>query len=545
MKVLAVIPARGGSKGIPRKNVRLMNGKPLIGYAIENAKSCNLITDVVVSTDDNEITDVALYYGADVIKRDESLAGDKITLDPVVHDAVVRCEAKNNCSYDIVVTLQPTSPLMKPETLQSALETFIQKNCETIISVVNRPHLSWGKNENGEYYPNYKARLNRQLLPPNYFETGAFFITQRRFVTENSRMGNSISVFEVPEVESTDIDSVADWVTCEAVLRRKKIVFRCDGYRMLGMGHIAHCLTLAYNMTEHDVLFVTREDCHEGLEKIKNSNMKYATIKNDTDFFGLLSDYHADIVVNDCLDTTDEYITELKKYADRIVTIEDLGTGIYKADAVINALYENKLRLPNVYSGEKYACLRDEFSLPGKSDINDEVKNILVLFGGTDPSNLTKKVYGLAHMPCFRKYNFTFLIGVGYNADENGIVSEPELGIEVVKGSNFISSYMRSADIAITSQGRTVFELATVGVPSIVMAQNEREMSHTFAQMDNGFLNLGLGANVSDETLKNTLCWLIDTPQIRNEMFTLMKKHDLRNGIRRVISIILNENIGD
>lgn len=545
MKILAVIPARGGSKGIPRKNVRLMNGKPLIGYAIENAKSCGCITDVVVSTDDEEIMDVASYYGADVIKRDERLSGDKITLDPVVYDAVVQCETKNNCSYDIVITLQPTSPLMKPETLSRALETFIQGNCETLISVVNRPHLSWGKNESGEYYPNYRERLNRQLLPPNYFETGAFFITQRKFVTENSRMGNSISVFEVSEDESTDIDSVSDWVTCEAVLKRKRIVFRCDGYRMLGMGHIFHCLTLAYNMTAHDVLFVTREDCQEGLEKIKNSNMKYAVIKSNTDFFEMLDDYHADIVVNDCLDTTDEYITELKKHVKRVVSIEDLGTGIYKADAVINALYENKLRLPNVYSGERYACLRDEFSLPGKQCISAEVKNILVLFGGTDPSNLTKRVYDLAHMPCFSKYNFTFLTGVGYNAKENGIVSVPELGIKIVEGSSFISSYMRQADIAITSQGRTVFELATIGVPSIVMAQNEREMLHTFAQMDNGFLNLGLGVNVSDETLKNTLCWLIDTPQIRNEMFTLMRKHDLKNGIFRVISIILGENIGD
>lgn len=77
------------------------------------------------------------------------------------------------------------------------------------------------------------------------------------------------------------------------------------------------------------------------------------------------------------------------------------------------------------------------------------------------------------------------------------------------------------------------------------MVQNEREMLHTFAQMDNGFLNLGLGINVSEETLKNTLCWLIDTPQIRNEMFMLMRRHDIKNGIHRVISIILDENIGD
>ncbi len=99
---------------------------------------------------------------------------------------------------------------------------------------------------------------------------------------------------------------------------------------------------------------------------------------------------------------------------------------------------------------------------------------------------------------------------------------------------------MQQADIAFTSQGRTVYELASLGIPSIVLAQNERELLHTFAQMPNGFMNLGLGKDISEETIKNTLEWLIQTPQIREEMRNLMLKSNLKEGLNRELELILN-----
>lgn len=103
--VLAVIPARGGSKGIPRKNVRLMNGKPLIYYAIHNAKNCSSIDDVVVSSDDEEILKIASSYGVENMTRDSELAKDAVTLDPVIYDAVCTMEKKKGIQYDVVITL--------------------------------------------------------------------------------------------------------------------------------------------------------------------------------------------------------------------------------------------------------------------------------------------------------------------------------------------------------------------------------------------------------------------------------------------------------
>lgn len=281
--VLAVIPARGGSKGIPRKNVRLMNGKPLIYYAIHNAKNCSSIDDVVVSSDDEEILKIASSYGVETMTRDSELAKDAVTLDPVIYDAVCTMEKKKGIQYDVVITLQVTSPLLSSDTLDKALESFLASSDDTYISVVNKPHLSWTKKD-GCYVPNYEKRLNRQQLPPNYLETGAFLITRRECMEVNSRIGKKVSVYEMPEREAVDIDAASDWVLCEYELKKKRIILRADGYKELGMGHIYHCLTLAYNLTGQEILFVTKEQHEPGLKKLQEANMPVHTIKSDEEF---------------------------------------------------------------------------------------------------------------------------------------------------------------------------------------------------------------------------------------------------------------------
>lgn len=546
MNILAVIPARGGSKGIPRKNVRLMAGKPLIYYAIHNAQVCDGITDVAVTSDDEEILNIAKTYGAVALTRDSGLAKDAVTLDPVIYDAVLQMEQLKGIQYDVVVTLQPTSPVLRAETLEEAVKSFVAGEDDTYISAVNKPHLAWSQNEEG-YYPLYKERLNRQQLPPNYLEAGAFLISKREYVTVNSRLGKKISVYEIPEAEAVDIDAVADWIVCESVLNRKKIVLRADGYKKIGMGHIYHCLALAYNLIGHEIMFVTKEGCEAGIQKLKDSFLPMTVVKNDEGFFEFLKEYKPDIVVNDCLDTTEEYIKTLKTLCKRVVSIEDMGTGIAYADVVINALYQGdkKKDASHIYSGEKYICLRDEFLIASPKEFSKEVKNVLVLFGGTDPSNLTSVIYNLAQKS-HEKYpdmHFTFLVGIGYDCEKNGIVTKEDCNITVIQDSSSVSQYMKEADLAFTSQGRTVYEFASLGVPAIVLAQNEREQLHTFAQMENGFFNLGLGSRVAVETIEQTFDFLVNTPTMRAEMRRLMllHEHNLKNGVQREINLILGE----
>ena len=110
-----------------------MNGKPLISYAIRTALASSFQPEVYVSTDSDEIADISVKYGAKVIKRDESLARDATTLDPVIYDALIRIEKENCCKYDLVVTMQPTSPLTKSITLDNAIKTFSEKKYKFVM----------------------------------------------------------------------------------------------------------------------------------------------------------------------------------------------------------------------------------------------------------------------------------------------------------------------------------------------------------------------------------------------------------------------------
>ena len=168
MKIVAIIPARAGSRGIPNKNIRIIGDNPLIYYSIMNAIKSTMITDVTVSTDSPEVRIIAQQMGVSVHWRDASLCGDDVTLDAVVADAIPKDQ-----KWDYIVTMQPTSPTLRVTTLDTAIKYTIENNLDTVISAINMPHLSWGVKD-GKKVPNYIKRLNRQYLPPCYMCRSAF-----------------------------------------------------------------------------------------------------------------------------------------------------------------------------------------------------------------------------------------------------------------------------------------------------------------------------------------------------------------------------------
>jgi len=546
MRTLIVIPARGGSKRIPRKNVRIMCGKPLIVYSIENARALRdelgLDVDVAVSTDDEELGGIVKKHGVEVIARPAELATDKVTLDPVIYHAVCYMEDRKAIKYDTVITMQATSPTLKKETVAAAIKFFAESEWDTVISATNKPHLSWGVDKDGRIVKNYEKRLNSQELPANYLETGGFLITRRECVNENGRIGEKVNIFEISEDEAVDIDTYSDWVLCENILKRKKIMFRTVGKRKVGMGHVYRCLTLAYKLTGHELLFVADKESDIGIERIKESNFPIITVADDAEFEAVLSREKPDILINDILDTSAEYMTMVTKYARRVVNFEDVGDGAKYADAVINALYEKGERLHNEFYGSKFFCIRDEFLEESPKEFSEDVENIMVIFGGSDPSDLTGRLYDICKLLHQKhpRINFHFLLGFAYPYADK-IVTDEENQIYIHTDVKRVSAYMSKMDLAITSQGRTVYELASMGVPSIVLAQNEREAEHVFAGIQNGFINLGLGSQTDAVTIISTIRWLITTPNVRKEMRKLQLAKDFSKGHERVIRLILDD----
>ena len=540
MKLLVVIPVRGQSKGIPRKNVRLMNGIPLMVYSMRTADLLKekYDSDVVITTEDEEIKEVAGQYGMEVVERPEELAGDAVTLDPVIYHAVTASEASKNKTYDIVITMQATSPTLRAVTLQNAVESFISGVADTMISAVNEPHLSWGY-DGDELTPNYEKRVNRQQLPKHFKETGGFLITRRECITETGRIGKKVTVYEVPKNEAIDIDNDHDWKVCEAILSAKRILFRADGEEKLGMGHIYRCLSLAYHLTGHELLFVTKKDYPLGVKKLQDSYFKLRIIEKDEELYSILDEFKPDILVNDILNVSVEYMKEVKSRVPRVINFEDRGNGAALADCVINALYTNG-KGTNIYQGSDYFFIRDEFLTAKPKEFSREVKNVVVLFGGSDPSNLTGKTYKILQQMAekHQEIEFHIITGFGYKY-KNEIQDDVAHKIYIHNDVKRVSKYLAEADLAITSQGRTIFELACMGVPAVVLAQNSRELSHVFASFSNGFINLGLGSQQQDETIHSTIEWLINTPSVRKEMRELLLDKDFKQGQKNVLELIL------
>jgi CMP-N-acetylneuraminic acid synthetase len=162
-EILAIIPARGGSKGIPRKNISLLNGKPLIAHSIKAVLNSGYFDDVFVSTDDDEIAEIATLYGAKVVERPGDLAGDKIPLDPVIFHAVNHLEKEKKIRYDYICTIQPTCPLLSTDSLNKAIETMYAGDYDTLISVVDETHLYWRKKDRRYFSNQMPKKIFKEL----------------------------------------------------------------------------------------------------------------------------------------------------------------------------------------------------------------------------------------------------------------------------------------------------------------------------------------------------------------------------------------------
>ncbi len=541
-KILVVIPARGGSKGIPRKNIRLLNNKPLISYSIDIAKSSEYVDDVVVTTDDSEIALLSEKFGASVIRRSEELAGDEVPLDPVIYDAMIQKEKLAFDEYDIVITLQPTSPLLKTSTLDKAIEKFDDFAIDSVLSVVDDRHLSWGYDESNErYFPNYIERKNRQYLPKDFRETGAILATRRHFVHEDSRLGTNIDLIEVSRQESVDIDNYEDWWIAENYLQKKKIAIVVNAYNEIGTGHVYRCLSIASKLVFHDVLFLLDEQYELGINIVNNYNYPFKLYDDEDDLLNILRQYSPQLVINDILNTSREYITCLKNDGYFVVNFEDLGTGTEVADVIFDALYEHEVGEKNVFTGHKYYILKDEFYFQPQKIISGAVNNILITFGGSDPNNFTEKVID-SILSTNYDGRINVILGLGYQGLEQLIDKyESNQSIQIYQNVLDISEFMFKADIIFTSAGRTMYEVCSLGVPTICLCQNERELTHVFANESNGFINMGLGVDVGRQEIIDQFINLVNNYDLRLEMNKKMLSVDLKDGFENIWSIIREE----
>ena len=528
MKILAVIPARAGSKGIPNKNIRLVAGRPLVAYAIANALASRHITDVVVTTDSDMVRVVAEQMGARTIARSAELCGDAVTLDAVVHDAAIRFDC------DVVVTMQPT---LKAEPLDKAIDRFLDDGLDTLISAVNRPHLAWTRGADGGVVPAYERRLNRQYLPPHYAETGAFVIARRSAVTPQTRIGAKVGVFEVPEPESIDIDTYEDLAAAAMTLEDRRVAFYVNGNNRRGLGHVYRALELADEFWSKPDIYYDSNQTDRAVFGETTHNL--IPVNGIGELLNVLGRERYSLFINDVLDTSLDYMiavrTALPKA--RIVNFEDAGEGASRADLVFNALFSED-DAPNVRSGERYYISSKLFMFYHPAPVRDKVRDVFISFGGADPQNYSDRLLAIIAKEKYSGLNFHVVLGraktnVSELVERGGAMPNVEVLHDIVD----MPGVMTRCDIGITSRGRTGYELALLGIPAIAMAQNRREERHGFVCAENGFSYLGL--NPPDMLIENTLdAYVSMSAEERTRLRDMLLSHDLRNGRKRVMNLI-------
>lgn len=218
MKTIAIIPARGGSKRLPQKNIKLLGEIPLIAHSILYAQvNSAIIDDIYVSTDDEEIKRIALHLGAKVIDRPVSISGD---LEPTV-SALKHVLESIEIDVENIVLLQATNPLRPKKILEEAFEIYEKGNYDSLFSVTQN-YQKFGKIENEKYIPfNYKIGQRSQDLEPLFYENGLLYISKAKLILENKIISEEAFPFKVNHIfAGVDIDNHEDLEYAEYLFKK-------------------------------------------------------------------------------------------------------------------------------------------------------------------------------------------------------------------------------------------------------------------------------------------------------------------------------------
>lgn len=478
MPTLAVIPCRGGSKRIPRKWAQLAAGKPLLQHTIDIARAAKSIDRLVVSTEDKDIAAYARLRGVEVHERPAWLAADDIPLRDVVADIAGSMDWDGD-----IVLLQPTCPLLRPETVDRVVADWRLTGADWAITSHPDPHIFWFEGVPAT------PRVNSQQMGDEALsrESGAV-----QLFTERAARGviSTRTTIPIDPAEALDIDTHADLAAAQQALGRKTILFHVVASDEKGSGHLRRCLQLSDALSHHDVWWMPN-----GLE---------AWARQIADDHGIRFAEAPDaphLAVIDCLETADKLAPRYAAQGTPTVVFEPDGSdgrAIRFADLTIDE-----------FATPDLAILRPEFLCLPPFDVRPKAQNVLISFGGTDPTGMNSRVSKI----------------VRHGADATVLVAGRDL-------KESMAEMMCWADLVITSQGRTVHEAAAVGVPCLSVAVNERETRH--ARLP-GVVYLGLAHTLSDATILDTVNRLLGSYPLRVELSRTASKAIDGRGLGRVV----------
>lgn len=508
-----VIPAIKKNAVIPDQLVKKLAGVTLIQRAIDIARGVVSAQDIIVVTDSQEICLICERNGV----RFRYYAGLRFaSLDIIAEMRGVLEEL--GAVYQHLIIYRASCPLVHWVDIDDAYRHFVTADADCLVTVKSVRHRIWEMRQ---------GRLEGLLSDETselVVESKALIILKTKALM-SGRIGYTVPYFL--NDRAIEINGYQDWWICERLLTRRHVVFVVAGYPAIGMGHIFRSLMLAHEIAHHKISFVCTRESELAAASIAAKDYK-TTLQEGPLWRDVLA-LKPDLVINDMLDTDRTYMEHLKAAGIPVANFEDEGNGAVLADLVINALYEipaysGAMEHPSrALYGHRYFCLRDEFLQARQNSFHESVRCVLITFGGTDLPDFTRKTLEIVEPICREQHiAIRVVTGPGYAHRESLTVylaslQNPLLCFEYA--TNVMSRMMENVDLAICSAGRTVYELAHMRIPAIVLAQHEREARHTFARARNGFLYMGIMQEFRTDRLKRAFLGLLNKPSYRHRLY--------------------------
>lgn len=482
--MLAIIPARKGSVGVPGKALRTVGGIPLILRTLQTVEAAKVADRIVVSTDCPDIEAFCRLRGYEVLRRPDELGADDV---PIMDVAL---HARRWAEYEGQVAIfQPTCPLLTPATVRKVVEEYNRRKLDWAITVAKDPHIHW---EQDPMPTLLTRRVQRQDLKV-FVESGAVQLFNSAFDWPAEDEEARIGVIEIPKREALDIDTPDDLMLAEKLCSLRNIHFVVLMGERVGTGHFHRSLALAQSLSHHNISWEWRGDPPGwATEKVPYPEKP--------------ADGPVEVLIFDCLSPGESEVHEAKADGRKVIVLED-ESGADVADLTVNDMLDPE--------HVKYAVLRSEFlGLPERSYAPRG--EVLFTFGGTDPSELTRRCL-MAFPP--------------YDADGE----EDWNGYRTLRDHEHMAEAMRSVDVVVTSQGRTVLEAAACGVPCISIAANEREARHVRIP---GVTYLGLHSTVTDDQIRHAVKTTLADKHLREENARAARAAVDGRGLERLVRLI-------
>jgi spore coat polysaccharide biosynthesis predicted glycosyltransferase SpsG/CMP-N-acetylneuraminic acid synthetase len=528
LRVLAVVPARGGSDSVPYLNIKRLGDKTLLAHTLDAARAAPSIDRVVVSTDDPRVAEAAEAAGAEVpFLRPTSLARDMPSLKPVIVHAVEQAESGGERA-DLVVVLQATTPFRGAAAIEDALTLLLARGFDSVVSVTEDRTLNW-RQEDGALVPLFAREGRREEQAPLYRENGAVVAMRREVLDGPTRFGEKVGPLVLDKRAGLTVHDLTDFWMAERLLREARVLFRADGGPELGMGHVFRSLAIADVLRGNmraEIAFLMSEAHAPGLRTVQEHGFDVRTAGPGLeDCLAAIRSFAPDILINDLPALDEAYLRAVSHLPVTTVNLVDTPDDLQSTEAyehlIVSVMSEDQKTPESFYGGPEYAILREHFRGRPKT-VRDEARLVLLSFGGSDPQGLTvKAARALGALP--PSVELVAVTGPAFSdprALESSLPDLPRpLRLERDVGGDRLAELMLEADLMVGSGGMSVYEIAALGTPGVVLAQNEREDRRMRDFARHGTVRyLGLGTDVGEADLFAAVDGLLRDAASRREM---------------------------